>query len=282
VILRKIAIPLILVLGIIVLVARRVFLSAVRMERAIDAAQDADRFKTEFVANVSHELRTPMNGILGMGQLIQRGGLEPEPARMMDVLMTSARSQMVLIEDLLDIARIDSGNRRLDRAPFDPVSALNEVCDMMKPRTDEKGIGFNVEVPASLHTRVLGDKGCYKQILTNLIANAIKFTQQGHVTVRMGLTVHLGEIHIALEVLDTGPGIDPKNHKLIFERFEQVDGGMTRGIQGTGLGLAITRSLVDLMGGKIGLQSELGKGARFSVDLSFEVAANTEAIIAAQ
>jgi len=281
VILKRIAIPLILALGVIVLVSRHVVLSAVRLERAVDAAQAADRFKTEFVANISHELRTPMNGILGMGQLIQNMELEPKLAKMMGVLMTSARSQMVLIEGLLDIARIESEKRELDRSPFDPVAALNEVRDMMALKADEKGLAFNVEAPAGLNIHVLGDKGCYKQVLTNLIGNAIKFTDQGQVTVRMRPTVCLDQMHIALEVVDTGPGVDPKNHKLIFERFEQVDGGMTRGIRGTGLGLAITRSLVDLMGGKLGLQSELGKGAAFSVELSFEVAANPDASVAA-
>ncbi len=281
VILERIAIPLILALGIILLVSLHVVRSAVRLERAVDAAQAADRFKTEFVANISHELRTPMNGILGMGQLIQNMELEPKLAKMMGVLMTSARSQMVLIEGLLDIARIESGKRELDRSPFDPVAVLNEVRDMMALKADEKGLAFNVEAPAGLNIHVLGDKGCYKQVLTNLIGNAIKFTQQGQVTVRMRRTVRLDQMHIALEVVDTGPGIDPKNHRLIFERFEQVDGGMTRGIRGTGLGLAITRSLVDLMGGKLGLQSELGKGATFSVDLSFEVATNPDASVAA-
>jgi signal transduction histidine kinase len=159
---------------------------------------------------------------------------------------------------------------------------LNEVRDMMVLKADEKGIAFNVEAPVDLPAHVLGDKGCYKQVLTNLIANAIKFTQRGQVTVRMRSTVRLDQMRIAIEVADTGPGIDPINHERIFERFEQVDGGLTRGIQGTGLGLAITRSLVDLMGGKLGLQSELGEGAVFSVDLSLEVVANPDASIAAE
>lgn len=285
VILEKIAIPLLLAFGMIalvsVLISRHVVRSAKRLERAVDAAHAADRFKSEFLANVSHELRTPMNGIIGMGQLIQNTELDPKLAKMMGVLMASARSQMVLIEDLLDIARIDSGNRQLDHSPFDPVAALNEVRDMMMLKADAKGIALNVEAPADLNTHVLGDQGCYKQVLTNLIENAIKFTDQGQVTVRMRPTVHLGEMHIALEVMDTGPGIDPKNHKLIFERFRQVDGTLTRETGGSGLGLAITSSLVDLMGGKLGLRSELGKGAAFSVDLSFEVAANPDASLAA-
>ena len=284
-ILEKIAIPLILVFGMIALVSalvsRHVVRSAVRLERAVDAAQAADRSKSEFLANVSHELRTPMNGIIGMGQLIQNMELAPKLAKMVGVLMASARSQMVLIEDLLKIARIDSGKRQLDHSPFDPVAALNEVRDMMALKADAKGLAFNVEAPADVHAHVLGDRGCYKKILTNLIENAIKFTDQGQVTVRMRPTVHLDEMRIALEVEDTGPGIDPKHHKLIFERFRQVDGTLTRGTGGTGLGLAITRSLVDLMGGKLGLQSELGKGAAFSVELSLEVVANPNASLAA-
>ena len=286
VILANIAIPLILAFGMIalvsIMVSRHVVRSAVRLERAVDAAQAADRSKTEFLANVSHELRTPMNGIIGMGQLIQNMELEPKLAKMVGALMASARSQMGLIEDLLKIARIDSGNRELDHSPFDPVAALNEVRDMMVLKAGAKGIALNVEAPTDVHAHVLGDQGCYKQILTNLIENAIKFTDQGQVTVRMRPTVHLDQMRIALEVVDTGPGIDPKNHNLIFERFRQVDGSLTRGTGGSGLGLAITKSLIDLMGGKIGLQSELGKGATFSVELSLEVAANPNASIAAE
>ena len=153
---------------------------------------------------------------------------------------------------------------------------------MMALKADAKGLAFNVEAPADVQAHVLGDRGCYKQVLTNLIENAIKFTDQGHVTVRMRPTVHMDEMRIALEVVDTGPGIDPTNHKLIFERFGQVDGTLTRGTGGAGLGLAITKSLVDLMGGKLGLQSELGKGAAFSAELSFEVVANPNASIAAE
>jgi signal transduction histidine kinase len=289
VILGKIALPLILVLGAIVLgsalVSRHVVLSAKHLGQAVGearAAQAADRTKTDFLANVSHELRTPMNGIIGMGQLIQTMDLEPKLAGMVDVMVTSARSQMTLIEELLDIARIDSGQMQLDHSPFDPVAVLNEVRDLVMLRADEKGLAFSVETPAGFDAKILGDSGCYKQVLTNLVGNAIKFTDQGSVTVRMDCKVLEGQMHIAITVVDTGPGIDPRNHELIFERFGQVDGMLTRGVRGTGLGLAITKSLVELMGGKLGLQSELGKGAVFFVDLVLEVVAAPGASLAAE
>lgn len=289
VILGKIALPLILVFGAIMLasalVSRHVVRSATHLGHAVDAARSAraaDRSKTDFLANVSHELRTPMNGIIGVGQLMQTMNLEPRLAGMVDVLLTSARSLMVLIEDLLDIARIDSGHMQLDHAPFDPVGVLNEVRDLVMLRADEKGLAFNVETPADFDVQILGDSGCYKQVLTNLIGNAIKFTDQGGVTVRMDWTMHHGRMRMVVAVADTGPGIDPRNHELIFERFGQVDGTPTRGVRGTGLGLAITRSLVDLMGGKLSLQSELGKGAVFSVELAPEVVPDQGASLAAE
>jgi signal transduction histidine kinase len=201
---------------------------------------------------------------------------------MVDVMVTSARSQMTLIEELLDIARIDSGQMQLDHSPFDPVAVLNEVRDLVMLRADEKGLAFSVETPAGFDAKILGDSGCYKQVLTNLVGNAIKFTDQGSVTVRMDCKVLEGQMHIAITVVDTGPGIDPRNHELIFERFGQVDGMLTRGVRGTGLGLAITKSLVELMGGKLGLQSELGKGAVFFVDLVLEVVAAPGASLAAE
>jgi signal transduction histidine kinase len=284
-ILGHIAIPLILALGLIALasalVSRHAVRSAKRLESAVDAAQAADRSKTEFLANVSHELRTPMNGILGMGQLMQNMELEPKLAKLVDVLMASAQSQMTLIEDLLKIGRIDSGQHELDLSPFNPATALNEVHDMMMLKADDKGIALKLEIPGGFQTHVLGDKGGYKQILTNLIDNAIKFTDQGHVTVRMHATTHLDQMRIRLDIADTGAGIDPKDHQLVFERFGQVDGTLTRGTGGAGLGLSITRSLVELMGGTLELRSELGKGATFSADLRFEIVSSPEASIAA-
>jgi signal transduction histidine kinase len=286
VILGRMALPLILVLGSIALasalVSRYMVRSAKRLERAVDAAQIADRAKTEFLANVSHELRTPMNGVIGIGQLMQTMKLEPKLNEMVGVLLTSARSQMTIIEELLDIARIDSGQRLFELAPFDPLVALNEVRDLLALKADGKGISLDIEAPANFNAHVLGDSGCYKQILTNLIDNAIKFTDQGGVTVRLESKISLDEMCVLVTVADTGTGIDPKHHKLIFERFGQVDGSLTRGAGGTGLGLAITKSIVELMGGKLTLKSELGKGAVFSLEVALEVVTNPSAKIAAE
>jgi signal transduction histidine kinase len=280
-ILVRLAVPLLLLFGVFMLVSRYVVRLTGRLEYAADAAQAADLSKTEFLANISHELRTPMNGIIGTDQLIQKMELDPKAAKLMEVLMTSARSQMVLIEYLLDLSRIDSGNRRRDHLPFDPVAALNEVRDMMVLRAEAKGIDFKVETPAGLDIHVLGDKAGYNQILINLISNAIKFTDTGHVTVRMQATPapdrgSLDQVRLLIEVTDTGPGVDPKNHEMIFERFGQAGESSTGEISGVGLCLAITKSLVEMMGGKLGLTSDLGKGAKFSFDLPFDIATKLE------
>ncbi|HUF85944.1 MAG TPA: histidine kinase dimerization/phospho-acceptor domain-containing protein, partial [Thermohalobaculum sp.] len=211
------------VLALIVLVTLFASRQVIRASRELDAAQAADRAKSNFLANVSHELRTPMNGILGMGQLIQAMQPEPKVARMLEVLMASARSQLDLIEDLLDIAWIESGEARLSVVPFDPVEATAEVCELQRPQATEKHLDLAIEAPTGAGRRVLGDKGRFQQILTNLVGNAVKFTDRGRIAVRVDTAERAGRVTIALDVADTGPGIDPKDHERIFERFVRGD-----------------------------------------------------------
>jgi len=161
-VLKRLAAPLLLLFAILILVSRYVIRLAGRLETAVDAAEHADQSKNEFLANISHELRTPMNGIIGIGQLIQRTELNPKAAKLMDVLMTSARSQMVLIEDLLDLSRIDSGNRQRDLSPFDPVGALNEVRDLMELRAEAKGDRLQCRDPGRSRHSCSGRQGRFQ------------------------------------------------------------------------------------------------------------------------
>lgn len=275
-VLQAIAPPLLFAFCVIALasaaLSRHVVASARHLERAVEAARDANRAKTEFLANVSHELRTPMNGIVGMTQIMQNMELDPSLRRMVDIVAVSGRTQTVLIEKLLQVAQIDSGTRELEHEPFDPVTTLKEVCDIVALKADAKGLALTVSVPPERTTRVLGDEGCLRQVLTNLLGNAVKFTNEGEVSASIALQPRRDGVRLRIEVADTGPGIDPKDHKLIFERFG-MGGGPGRSAGGIGLGLSISKSLVELMGGTLALDSAPGKGARFTFDIPFELAA---------
>lgn len=271
-ILRQMALPLgaaLLFVTVLAAISTRFAVkSAARLERALIDARAADRSKTEFLSNVSHELRTPMNGILGVAQLLELTELDAEQRHLLTVLLTSAETQMSLISDLLDLTQIETGNRRLEAAPFEPAAVVREVVDLMRPATAEKGLDFALDADAATALPVLGDRRAFKQIVTNLVGNAIKFTETGAITVRVAARLDKNAAHLDLEVKDTGRGIALADQARIFERFAQADGSQTREISGTGLGLAISKSLIQMMGGKIALQSALGVGSTFSVAIS--------------
>lgn len=257
----------------VVLASRYILDSARRLQRALVAAQAADRSKSEFIAGLSHELRTPLNGVIGLAQVLLMGDtLTDEDREMVNVIHRSGMTQLGLIEELLDVSSIEAGRRVLDTSPFDPVEALCEVATLALPAAAEKGIALETQLPAGPPARVLGDRHAFMQICTNLIGNAVKFTGEGSVAVTLSITSHSGEAGLRLRVADTGPGIDPSAHAAIFDRFYQIDGGLTRNAGGAGLGLAITRSLVELMDGTIRIDSASGEGAVFTVDLKLEIA----------
>ncbi len=245
------------------LVSRELMRSARRLEAALDQARAADRMKTEFLGNVSHELRTPLNGVIGIAQLLQLRAKEPECLEMLDLLLAAARSQLQLVNGLLDITRIETGTVTLDAQPFDPAAALEETVGLIAPEIARKTLELNVTVAPELRRPFLGDALAFQQVVANLVGNALKFTEQG------GITVSLlpAEAGLTLVVSDTGVGIDPGEHERIFERFVQVDGSATRRAGGAGLGLAITRALIDLMDGTVQVSSTPGEGSCFTVTL---------------
>ncbi|MBA3324081.1 MAG: hypothetical protein H0T41_01970 [Rhodobacteraceae bacterium] len=246
-------------------VSRELVASARRLEVALHRAQAADRSKTQFLANVSHELRTPMNGVIGIAQLLQMQDLGPESRELLAVLLASAHTQIQLINGLLDITRIETGSMELDAAPFDPAAAVEEIVGLLGPEAQAKGLALTARIAPAARAGFVGDAVAVRQVLANLIGNAIKFTGAGQVTVE--LVASAGTDGLALSVTDTGRGVAPEDQARIFERFVQVDGSLTRTAGGAGLGLAITRSLVELMGGTIRVESALGRGATFLVAL---------------
>jgi signal transduction histidine kinase len=275
-ILRQIALPLGLALAVVAAIAvvssRFAVRSAARLEQALIDAQAADRMKTEFLSNVSHELRTPMNGIVGVAQLLQMTELDEEQRELVGVLASSADTQMSLISDLLDLTRMESGNRQLQIARFEPGQVVRDTVEMVRPLALDKNIALELELAPLDGLAVLGDGRAFRQIMTNLVGNAAKFTDRGSILVRGEVTRTGDEAELVLKVRDTGRGIPPEHQRRIFDRFYQVDGSQTRDAGGTGLGLAISQSLGHMMGGHIEVQSTPGVGSTFTFRVRLPVA----------
>jgi len=237
---------------------------------ARDAAEAANKAKSVFLANMSHELRTPLNAILGFSSLIRRDPQLPAGQREnLDIINRSGAHLLTLINDVLEIAKIEAGRLQLEIAPFDLGSLVREVADMMNQRAQEKGLQLLLDQSSEFPRYIKGDEARLRQILVNLVSNAVKFTQQGGVTIRLGVKQNAKQ-HLLIEVEDSGPGISPKDQKRLFKPFVQLaEGGEQKG---TGLGLTITRQFVQLMGGSIVVESTLGKGSLFRVELPVEPA----------
>ncbi len=241
---------------------------------ALDAAEVANKAKSVFLANMSHELRTPLNTILGFSGLMRR---EPEltssQREKLDIINRSGEHLLTLINDVLEIAKIEAGRIQLQIAPFDAGTMVRDVASMMELRAREKGLRLVLDQSSAFPRYLKGDEGRLRQILVNLVGNAVKFTVEGGVSIRLGVKSNARQ-HLLIEVEDTGPGIEPEDRKRLFQPFVQL--GATDAQKGTGLGLAITRHLAELMGGSAGVESTLGKGSIFRVELPLELADETE------
>ena len=236
-------------------------------ERELTEAQNravlADRAKSEFLANMSHEIRTPMNGVLGMAELLAKSSLDAKQKAFTDIIVKSGNALLTIINDILDFSKIDAGQLVLDPAPFNLAEAVEDVATLVSARAKEKDLELIVRIEPGLPTQFEGDVGRIRQIITNLVGNAVKFTESGHVLIEVTGDRTDGETKLRVSVTDTGIGIPADKLALVFEKFSQVDGSSTRRHEGTGLGLAITSRLVDLMGGKIGVESTEGEGSTF-------------------
>jgi signal transduction histidine kinase len=245
----------------------------VQAERAArHAAEAANRAKSEFLASMSHELRTPLNAVLGYAQLLTMdGGLSARQARGLNTIHKSGEHLLALINDILDLARIEAGRTELNPAPVKLTDLLQTVVNLMRVKADEKQLTFAFEPGAGLPETVLADERRLSQVLLNLLGNAIKFTDHGTVTLRAtAQATGPAQVLLRLEVEDTGVGMRPEDLDRIFKPFEQV-GDVQRRSGGTGLGLAITRALVTDMGGQVQVSSELGRGTRFRVEMPLPV-----------
>ncbi|MFN3547956.1 MAG: response regulator [Mesorhizobium sp.] len=241
------------------------------LRRAEQRAVLADRAKSEFLANMSHEIRTPMNGVLGMAELLARTQLDVKQKTFTDIIVKSGNALLTIINDILDFSKIDAGQMVLDPAPFNLAESVEDVAALMSTRANEKDLELIVRVDPALPSIVVGDVGRLRQIVTNLVGNAVKFTDAGHVLVDVSGTVQDGTASLRVAIEDTGIGIPEDMIAQVFEKFSQVDASSTRRHEGTGLGLAITSRLVALMNGRIGVESRLGKGSTFWFEIDLPV-----------
>jgi signal transduction histidine kinase len=243
------------------------------LEAARLAAEAANRAKSAFLANMSHEIRTPMNGVVGMAELLCDTPLTEEQRLFADTIKSSGEALLVIINDILDYSKIEAERLTLHPEPFDLERTIHEVAMLLQPRAREKGIDLMIDFDMFLPTRFVGDPGRLRQILTNLMGNAVKFTDAGHVLVRVvGIEDATGSRQLHITVEDTGIGIAPEHLDHIFGEFNQVESDSNRKFEGTGLGLAITERLIERMGGAVWVDSELGKGSCFGFRLALPVA----------
>ena len=258
------------VLGSLLDISERKANDRLRIER--DSATTASRAKSEFLANMSHEIRTPLNGVTGMLELLSRTQLNDRQSRFVDIAGTSADALLSVINDILDVSKIEAGKLELDNAAFTLPDLLADVVDMFAPNASSKNIELACLIPTNLPERVVGDPERLRQVLVNLLGNAVKFTERGTVTLTTrALNLHDDSVDIRIEVEDCGQGIASHELERLFEPFTQADGSATRKHGGTGLGLTISRQLVELMGGTIGVKSVVGEGTTFHVELTLPV-----------
>jgi protein-histidine pros-kinase len=235
------------------------------MQAATEKAQAADRLKSVFLAVMSHELRTPLNSIIGFtGILLQglAGPLNPEQTKQLGMVQNSARHLLTLINDILDISKIEAGEITVVHEPFDLRASIGKIAGIVQPLAEQKGLMLNTEVAPEIDM-LTSDRRRVEQVLLNLLNNAVKFTDHGGVTLRADVVAPPSGPAVSVRVIDTGSGIKPENMDKLFKPFQQVNSGLARSHEGTGLGLAICKRLIILLGGEIGVRSEWGEGSTF-------------------
>jgi signal transduction histidine kinase len=262
------------ILPVLLVIAAFAAVGALMVHRARRAAAQliaSNRAQSEFLANMSHEIRTPLNGVVAIAGVLEKTPLSDRQAELVRIIRGSGETLERLLSDVLDLSKIETGALAIETEPFNLAEALRSVAALCGPRAEEKGVALRVEIPPAAEAVVLGDVVRVKQVVTNLVSNAVKFTDQGHVILRA--TAGRAPDAWRIEVEDTGVGFDPAKKSRIFARFQQADGSVTRRFGGSGLGLSISRQLVDLMGGTLDCDSRPGAGSTFTAELPLPRAA---------
>lgn len=242
-----------------------------KLAAALASAEQANEAKSRFLANVSHEIRTPLTSLLGTTELLEDTGLDEQQARFVEVVNRSGQRLLTLVNDILDIARIDAGETRVQCRPFDVRRLVGDVVSLYDIGARRKGLELHCDLSPGVPEEVVGDPDRLAQVLTNLVDNAIKFTEHGCVVLRVcadRLSAH-GPV-LRIDVADSGIGVGTVDQESVFEAFHQVDTSVTRKYGGAGLGLTISRNLIELMGGSLSVESSPGKGSTFSIELPLD------------
>ncbi len=243
----------------------------VKMQDALVGAQKADEAKSAFLANMSHEIRTPMNAIIGFAELLKETNIDAEQISYTDMIHTATSSLLVLLNDILDVAKIEAGKLELENSPFNINSVVEDACTFLSPLSIDKNTEILVNYEPYLPSTLNGDAGRIRQIIINLMSNAIKFSKNSKVYINLTqINKNKNSVSVKISVIDTGIGLRQNDKGIIFEKFSQADETSTRKYGGTGLGLAIAKELVELMNGKIGVKSEINKGSTFWIELNFQ------------
>jgi signal transduction histidine kinase/CheY-like chemotaxis protein len=252
------------------------------LAEARDSAEAANGAKSQFLANMSHEIRTPLNGVIGVAQALANTDLSGQQKEMLDLIQSSSRTLQVLLSDILDLARVESGRLELNEEAFDLGRAVRESAQLYETSAREKGLQFFVEIAPEVDRWIQGDVVRLKQILTNLVSNSVKFTEQGFVCLTaLPGPMRKGQPTLQFSIDDTGIGFDSDTRNRLFSRFEQADGGITRKFGGSGLGLSISRQLAEMMGGELDCESEPGGGSCFMLTIPLHLAEAPAAVTTA-